>query len=115
MKLLDAINLVLELAQQNVLSDSEVDDEPALIEQASRQQEAVNIVSDYVYNYLADKLAEEEDEECGMCESQKDMHYADPEDYPHCEEHDEEFQRRCIEETKRLTREDPYRDINGDN
>ena len=61
MKLLDAINLVLELAQGNVLAVSEVNDEPALVEEASRQQEAVDIVSDYVSNYLSDKIADDED------------------------------------------------------
>ena len=67
MKLLDAINLVLELAQGNVLAVSEVNDEPALVEEASRQQEAVDIVSDYVANYLGDKIAEEESDSCPQC------------------------------------------------
>lgn len=61
MKLIEAINIVMDLARQNVLDESEAIS-PELVDEATRQQQAVNMVSDYIYNYLEDKLADEEEE-----------------------------------------------------
>ena len=40
----DALALVLELAEGNVLEDDQIDDEDSLVEEQKKQQKAINIV-----------------------------------------------------------------------
>lgn len=53
MSIQDALEIVLELARDNMLTEEFGDDE-RLIKEAERQQIAVNVVEDYYMNHLGD-------------------------------------------------------------
>jgi len=60
MTLEEAADIVLQLAQENVLSDDDVMNDPDLQEQQERQQDAVNVVHDHFVNTVWDGTDEEQ-------------------------------------------------------
>lgn len=54
MQLEDAVDIVMELAQQGVLEDDQVSNDQVRLDMQQQQQEAVNTVHDFFVNNIFD-------------------------------------------------------------